>query len=135
MEFWNESGKTFLLLAVTLIPLFLALHYFGLLVVKSGIYFGNAMGTSSKFWGRFRRLDGYVSKNFRISDKYSTLSIQVEPVSGSADVDVLDQNGNILHNWKVCWPFDREIDCRDLKRCKIRITSRDFAGKFLVALQ
>ena len=47
-------------------------------------------------------MSGYVSKNFWISNKYSTMSIQVEPVSGSADVEVLDRNGVVLYNWKAC---------------------------------
>lgn len=135
MEFWIQLGMVLLLLAATFIPLFLAMYYFGLLVVKSGTYFGSAAGTPSKLWGNYRYLSGYVSKNFRISDKYSALSIQMEPAAGSADVEVLDQNGNVLHSWKACGHFTREVSCRDLKRCKVRITSRNFAGKFLVALQ
>lgn len=135
MEFWKEFAATLLLIAVILIPSFLAASYFGLLVVKSGSYFGRAMGTPGKFWGNYRHLSGYVSKNFRVADKYSALSIQMKPDSGNADVEVLDPSGNVLYNWEVCRHFEREIDCRDLKRCTVRIVSRDFAGKFLVALQ
>ena len=131
-----EAWKTALLLIAVLVPLFLTLNYFGLMVIKSGaFYFGNSMGTLSRFWGQYRSLNGYVSKNFWIANKYRTMSIQVEPVSGSADVEVLDQNGNVLHSWKAILPLDRQIDCRDLKRCKVRISSRDFAGKFLISLQ
>lgn len=135
MEFWLQLGLTFLLLAATFIPLFLLLHYFGILIVKGGTYFGSAAGTPSKFWGNYRHLSGYVSKSFRIPGKYSKLSLQVDPVSGSADVEVLDRCGNVLQSWKADRRFEREINCRDLKRCKVRITSRDFEGKFLVALQ
>ncbi len=132
MKPWEPA----LLLVAVLVPLFLTLNYFGLMVIKSGtFYMGNAMGTLSRFWGQYRHLNGYVSKNFWIAGRYSTLSIQVEPVSGSADVEVLDQNGNVLHSWKAVWPLEREISCQDLKRCKVRITSRDFAGKFLISLQ
>lgn len=124
-----------LLLLVTLVLCFLTLHYFGLMVVKCGSYWGNALATPAKFWGEYRHLSGYVSKNFRVSAKYCTLAVQVEPVSGSADVEVLDTNGNILYTWKAVCPLEREIDCRDLKRCKVRLSSQNFAGKFLISLQ
>ena len=127
--------ETALLLVVVLVPLFLTLNYFGLMLIKSGTFWGNAMGTPSRFWGQYRHLNGYVSKNFRITGKYSTMSIQVEPISGSADVEVLDQNGKVLYNWKAILPLERQVSCQDLKRCKVRISSRDFAGKFLISLQ
>lgn len=135
MGFWGQFGRTLLLLAVILIPLFLFLNRSGVMIVKAGTYTGLAMGTPTTLRGEYRHLSGYVSKNFRISHKYSTLSIQMELFSGSADVEVTDPNGNILYNWRVFRPFEQEISCRDLKRCKVRIASRDFAGKFLVALQ
>ena len=93
------------------------------------------MGSLSRFWGEYRHLSGSVSKNFWIARKYSTLSVQVEPVSGSVDVEVLGRNGVVLYNCKVGWPVVREIDCRGLTRCKVRITSQNFAGKFLISLQ
>ena len=130
----REFAATVLPAAAILVPLFLLLYHFGWMTVKRGIYIGGVMGTPTKFWGNYRLLSGFASKSFRISDKYSTLSIRIEPVSGTADVEVLDQNGNVLHNWNVGGRFVREVGCRELKRCKVRISSRDFAGKFLVAL-
>ena len=45
---------------------FCTLHYFGLMVVKSGTYTGFAAGTPTRFWGEYRYLCGSVSKNFQI---------------------------------------------------------------------
>ena len=131
-----ETWKMALLLAAVLIPFFLALNYFGLMVTKAGSFWmGNAMGTPTRFWGEYRHMSGYVSKNFRVRKRFSKLFIQVEPVSGSARVEVLGQNGGVLCDWNICWPAEREIDCRDLGRCKVRITSQDFAGKFQIDLR
>lgn len=129
-----EALKAALLLTVVLVPLFLALNYFGLLVVRSGTFFGGATGSLTVFQGKYQRLCGSVSKNFWISSKYHTMSIQVEPVSGSAGVEIRDAKGLVLYAWKACLPLEREINCRELRRCKVRITSQDFAGKFLIAL-
>lgn len=130
-----EALKAALLLVAVLVPLFLILNYFGLLVVRSGTFFGGAAGSLTSFRGQYRSLCGYVSKNFWIASKYNTMSIQVEPVSGSADVEIRDAKGLVLYAWKACLPLEREINCRELRRCKVRIASRDFAGKFLISLQ
>ena len=131
MEFW----ETALLLVVLLVPFFLILHYFGLMIVKSGSFWGNAMGTTTRFWGEYRHLSGYVSKNFRVSGKHTSLRVRVEPVSGYADVEVLDEKGIVRCRWKAILPLEREVDCRDLRRCKVRIASQDFAGQFDISLQ
>lgn len=131
-----EALQTALLLAAVLIPFFLALNHFGLMVTKSGTFWmGNAMGTPTRFWGEYRHMSGHVSKNFRITRNHSMLFIQVEPDSGSARVEVLGPGGAVLSDWNICCPTEREIVCRDLKRCKVRITSSNFSGKFDISLQ
>ena len=42
------------LMAIGMGLIFWTLHYFGLMVVKSGTYTGGAMGTSTRFWGEYR---------------------------------------------------------------------------------
>ena len=49
------------LMAIGMGLLFYMLHYFGLLVVKSGTYTGGAMGTSNRLWGEYRSFCGTVS--------------------------------------------------------------------------
>ena len=47
-----EALKTALLPAAVLIPTFLTLNYFGLMVMKFSFFsVGNAMGTPTRFWG------------------------------------------------------------------------------------
>ncbi len=131
-----EALKTALLPAAVLIPTFLTLNYFGLMVMKFSFFsVGNAMGTPTRFWGEYRHMNGHVSKSFRITKKYSELFIQVEPVSGGAQVEVLGQNGGVLYDWNIRWPMEWKIDCRNMERCKVRITSEDFCGKFDIILQ
>ena len=45
-----EALKTLFLLAVVMVPSFFALHRLGFLVVKSGSFWGGAMGTPTRFW-------------------------------------------------------------------------------------
>lgn len=130
-----EALKTLLLLAVVMGPLFYALHRLGFLVVKSGTFFGGAMGTPTRFWGEYRHLCGTVSKRFRISRKYSALSIQLEAVSGSANVEILLPGGSALYSWHFCSSLAEQVDCGEFADCTVRITSENFAGKFLISLE
>lgn len=131
-----EALKTALLLVVVLVPFFLTLDYFGLMVTKSGYRgVGNTMGTPTKFWGEYRNLCGSVSKRFRIAGKYMTLSLQLEAVSGSARVEILGPNKEILYIWSYCSSLSEQIDCRNWTHCTVRITSENFCGKFDISLQ
>lgn len=131
-----EAFKTALLLVVVLVPVFLTLHYFGLMVTKSGTFMmGNAMGTPTRFWGGYQHMSGYVSKNFRITKKASTLSLRLEAASGSARVEILGPNKAIWYSWSFCSSLSEQIDCREMERCKVRIASEDFCGKFDITLQ
>lgn len=130
-----ESWKMLPLLAVILVPLFCLLHRFGFMVVKSGTFFGSAMGTPTRFWGEYRRLCGSVSKRFRIAGKYAALSLQLETVSGSAKVEVLGPNKAILYSWNLCSSLSERIDCGGMTSCTVRVASEDFAGKFLITLE
>ena len=123
------------LMAIGMGLLFWTLNYFGLLVVKSGTYTGGAMGTSTRFWGEYRHLCGTVSKNFRVSQKHTALTVRLEAASGSANVDVLGPNKAVLYTWYVCGSLEKQVDCRDIRTCKVRITSEDFCGKFDISLQ
>lgn len=131
-----EVLKTALLLAVVLIPFFLTLNFLGLMVTKSGSFsIGNAMGTPTRFWGEYQHMSGYVSKRFRIAGKYMTLSLQLEAVSGSARVEILGPNKEILYIWSYCSSLSEQIDCRNWTHCTVRITSENFCGKFDISLQ
>lgn len=123
------------LMAIGMGLIFWTLHYFGLMVVKSGTYTGGAMGTSTRFWGEYRYLCGTVSKNFRVSQKYSALTVRLEACSGSARVEILGPNKEILYTWYVCGSLEKQVDCQDIRTCKVRITSEDFCGKFDISLQ
>lgn len=123
------------LMAIGMGLLFWTLNYFGLLVVKSGTYTGGAMGTSTRFWGEYRHLCGTVSKNFRVSQKHTALTVRLEAASGSANVDVLGPNKAVLYTWYVCGSLEKQVDCRDIRTCKVRITSEDFCGKFDISRQ
>lgn len=130
-----ESWKILPLLALILGPLFYLLHHFGLMVVKSGTFFGNAMGTPTRFWGEYRHLCGSVSKRFRIAGKYTALSLQLEAVSGSAKVEVQGPNKVVLYSWSVCSSLSERIDCGGMESCTVRVSSENFAGKFSITLE
>ncbi len=131
-----EALQTALLLAVVLIPFFLVLDYFGLMVIKSGYRgVGNTMGTPTKFRGEYRNLCGSVSKRFRIAGKYTTLSLRLEAGSGSASVEILGPNRIALYSWPFCSSLSEQIDCRNWTHCTVRITSENFCGKFDISLQ
>ena len=123
------------LMAIGMGLIFWTLHYFGLMVVKSGTYTGGAMGTSTRFWGEYRYLCGTVSKNFRVSQKHTALTVRLETAAGSANVDVLGPNKAVLYTWYACGSLEKQVDCRDIRTCKVRITSEDFCGKFDISLQ
>lgn len=123
------------LMAIGMGLIFWTLHYFGLMVVKSGTYTGGAMGTSTRFWGEYRYLCGTVSKNFRVSQEHTALTVRLETCSGSVNVDVLGPNKAVLYTWYVCGSLEKQVDCRDIRTCKVRITSEDFCGKFDISLQ
>lgn len=123
------------LMAIGMGLIFWTLHYFGLMVVKSGTYTGGAMGTSTRFWGEYRYLCGTVSKNFRVSQKHTALTVRLETASGSANVDVLGPNKAVLYTWYACGSLEKQVDCQDIRTCKVRITSEDFCGKFDISLQ
>ena len=130
-----EALKTALLLVVVLVPFFLTLDYFGLMVTKSGYReVGNTMGTPTKFWGEYRNLCGSVSKRFRIAGKYTTLSFRLEAVSGSASLEVLGPNKVVMYSWHYCTSLTEQIDCRNWANCTVRIASEDFTGKFSISL-
>lgn len=129
------SWKMLPLLAVILVPLFCLLHRLGFMVVKSGTFFGNAMGTPTRFWGEYRHLCGSVSKRFRIAGKYTALSLQLEATSGSAKVEVLGPNKAVLYSWNFCRSLSERIDCGGMGSCTVRISSEDFCGKFDISLQ
>lgn len=131
MEFW----KMLPLLAVILGPLFYLLHRFGFMVVKSGTFFGSAMGTPTRFRGEYRHLCGSVSKRFRIAGKYAALSLQLEAASGSAKVEVLGPNKAVLYSWNFCSSLSERIDCGGMGSCTVRVASEDFAGKFSITLE
>lgn len=129
------SWKMLPLLAVILVPLFCLLHRLGFMVVKSGTFFGNAMGTPTRFWGEYRHLCGSVSKRFRIAGKYTALSLQLEATSGSAKLEVLGPNKAVLYSWNFCRSLSERIDCGGMRSCTVRISSEDFCGKFDISLQ
>lgn len=130
-----KNWKSALLLLALLPPLFYALHYFGFLVSKSGSFYGGASGTPTRFQGEFRHLCGTVSKRFRIAGKYAALSIHLEAVSGSASVEVLLPGGVPLYSRHFCSTLAEQVSCREIPACTVRITSEDFAGKFLISLE
>ena len=130
-----ESWKVLPLLAVILGPLFYLLHRFGFMVVKSGTFFGSAMGTPTRFRGEYRHLCGSVSKRFRIAGKYAALSLRLEAVSGSARVEILGPNKEILYIRSYCSSLSEQTDCRNWTHCTVRITSENFCGKFDISLQ
>lgn len=130
-----QNWEFLLLMAIGMGLLFWTLHYFGLMVVKSGTYTGGAMGTSTRFWGEYRYLCGTVSKNFRVSQKYSALTVRLEVDSGSARVEILGPNKEILYTWYACGSLEKQVDCRELRTCKVRIASENFGGKFDILLQ
>lgn len=116
--------------------LFYMLNYFGILVSKSGTFLlGGAMGTRDRFWGEYQRMCGTVSKNFRVSQKHSALAVRLEVHSGSVNVEILGPNKAVLYTWYACGPLEKQVDCRDIRTCKVRITSEDFCGKFDFLLQ
>lgn len=129
------SWKLLPLLALILGPLFYLLHRFGFMVVKSGTFFGGAMGTPTRFWGEYRRMCGTVSKNFRISPKHTLLTVRVEALSGSAKVEILGPGQVALYAWYVCGSLEKEVGCQGLQTCKVRVSSEDFCGKFDISLQ
>lgn len=124
------------LLAVGMGLLFYALNYFGMLVSKSGTFLlGGAMGTRDRFWGEYQRMCGAVSKNFRISQKRSALAVRLEVYSGSARVEILGPDKAVLYSWHACGSLEKQVDCRGLRSCKVRVASEDFCGKFDISLQ
>ena len=123
------------LMAIGMGLLFWTLHYFGLMVVKSGTYTGGAMGTSTRFWGEYRYLCGTVSKNFCISQKRSALAVRLEVYSGSARVEILGSDKVVLYSWYACGSLEKQVDCRGLRVFRVRIASEDFCGKFDISLQ
>ena len=123
------------LMAIGMGLLFYMLHYFGLLVVKSGTYTGGAMGTSNRFWGEYRYFCGTVSKNFRASPKQTGLTLRLEVLSGGARVEVLGPGKVPLYSRYACGSMEERIDCRDLKTFRVRITSENFCGKFDISLE
>ena len=130
-----EALKTLLLLAVVMVPSFFALHRLGFLVVKSGSFWGGAMGTPTRFWGNYRHLCGSVSKRFRISPKHSVLSLQLEADSGNANIEILLPGSAALYSWHFCTSLLEQVDCREIGNCTVRVTSENFAGKFQVSLE
>ena len=128
--------ESLLVLAIGLPLLFFTLSRSGLLVVKScSCLYGAVMGTVTRFWGEYQNMCCYVSKNFRISPKYTALIVRLEISSGSVDLEVLGPNGSALYEWYICGSFVKEIECKDIKACKIRITSSGFSGKFDISMQ
>lgn len=115
--------------------LFCTLHYFGLMVVKSGTYTGFAAGTPTRFWGEYRYLCGSVSKNFRLSPKHTTLTVRLEVLSGSASIEVLGPNKATLCTWYACGVLEKQVECRDFQAFRVRVTSKSFCGKFDISLE
>lgn len=131
-----KNWEFLLLMAVGMGLLFYTLNYFGMLVSKSGTFLhGGAMGSRDRFWGEYQRMCGAVSKNFRVSQKHSALIIRLEVYSGSAKVEILGPNKEVLYTWYACGSLEKKVDCGSLRTCKVRIASEDFCGKFDIALQ
>lgn len=123
------------LMAVGMGLFFYALNYFGMLVSKSGTFLlGGATGTRDRFWGEYQRMCGAVSKNFRISQKRSALTVRLEVCSGSARVEILGPDKAVLYSWHACGSLEKQVDCRELRTCKVRVASEDFCGKFDILL-
>lgn len=132
MQYWESM----LLMAVGMGLLFWALHYFGLMVVRSGAFLrGGVMGTRNRFWGEYQGMCGTVSKNFRISQKRSALAVRLEVYSGSARVEILGSDKVVLYSWYACGSLEKQVDYRELRTCKVRIASENFCGKFDILLQ
>lgn len=124
------------LMAVGMGLLFYTLNCFGMLVSKSGTFLlGGAMGSRDRFWGEYQRMCGAVSKNFRISQKHSALTVRMEVYSGGANVEILGPNKEVLYSWYACGSLEKQVDCQGFRTCKVRITSEDFCGKFDISLQ
>lgn len=131
-----KNWEVLTLMAVGMGLLFYMLNCFGMLVSKSGAFLlGGAMGTRDRFWGEYQRMCGTVSKNFRVSQKHTALTVRLEVCSGSANVEVLGPNKAVLYTWYACGSLEKQVDCRDIRTCKVRITSEDFCGKFDISLQ
>lgn len=131
-----KNWGSLLLLAVGMGLLFYMLNHFGMLVSKSGTFLlGGAMGTRDRFWGEYQRMCGAVSKNFRVLQKHSVLTVRLEVYSGSARVEILGPSKAVLYSWYACGSLEKQVDCRDLRTCTVRIASEDFCGKFDITLQ
>lgn len=131
-----KNWEFLLLMAVGMGLLFYALNAFGMLVSKSGTFLlGGAMGTRDRFWGEYQRMCGTISKNFRITSQYTVLTVRLETCSGSARVEILGSNKAVLYAWHACGSLEKQVDCRELRTCRVRITSEDFCGKFDIFLQ
>lgn len=130
--------KIALVLAAVLIPLVFILYYFGFGVTRAGIFILNASYSLPTRWeGRLSDASGYMRRNFAVFKKYSTLSVEVDAISGSMEFEVKAPDGSLLTPSSGSYGRDAGLlfDVDRLKRCSVTLRMDRFSGAFRVALQ
>lgn len=129
--------KLLLALAVILIPLFYALNYFGLLVVKAGVsLFGAHYSLPTRWEGKYSGTTGFMRRNFVVFRNYSALTIEAETITGALQFEVNTPDGTPLFSDSGSYTQNRSvpIDVGQFKHCSVTVRMERFNGQFRVAL-
>lgn len=118
---------------VLLLPLFWLLNYFGLAVRKTVLFgAGNFFPFPTSWRGSFHILTGTLARNFRVFSGYDRLSVVVEGISGTLEVEISDGEVLFSRQGRI---FSGEIPLAGHKRLRCRVRGEEFRGKVRIEMK
>ncbi len=123
--------------AVTLIPVFYVLWYFGIAVTRVGFsWFRASLSLPARWEGKLSGSSGLMRRNFVILKGCSTLSIEIVSISGAMAFEINAPDGSVLSPASGSYGRDAALlfDVSHLKRCSVTLYVEDFNGSFRITL-